>query len=57
MKKILELYQCENGYVFLRAGRAGRTEDDLGTSWLVSDDTQLEEVFAQIKEYMSGTPG
>ena len=57
MKKILELYQCENGYVFLRAGRAGRTEDDLGTSWLVSDDTQLEEVFTQIKEYMSGTPG
>lgn len=52
MRKILELYESENGYVFLKAGRAGRSEDNLGKSWIVKDETQLEEVFAQIKAEM-----
>ena len=57
MRKILELYQTENGYVFLKAGRSGRSEDNLGKSWIVADETQLEEVFALIKEDMGGSPG
>lgn len=55
MKKILELYETENGFVFLKAARSGQTPDNLGKSWIVTDASQLEEVFAEIQADLNAT--